>query len=244
MTETTLGHVKTTAKPAEQQMRQWALRLETQRRVEHEKAAVGTPPRFHPFLAISREVGASTDEMAPQIAGRLGWDVLNRDLLDFMAEKYKTSRGMIEFVDETTSSWLFEVFGKWLSGRIMTQSEYVAHLGRIVVMAAHHGSVVFVGRGAQFFLPRERGVAVRVVAPLERRIERVMLSRSLDENHARKYVEQTDAARREFVRRYFHRDVADEHLYDLVVNLQYVDQDEAVELITGHCRKRFALQLD
>ena len=41
-------------------------------------------------------------------------------------------------------------------------------------MAARHASSVFVGRGVQFLLPCEVGLTIRIVAPLNQRIDRVM----------------------------------------------------------------------
>jgi hypothetical protein len=59
-------------------------------------------------------------------------------------------------VDETTTSWLLDTFGKWLDRQLVTESEYLTHLGQLVLLAAQSQSAIFVGRGAHFFLPRER----------------------------------------------------------------------------------------
>jgi hypothetical protein len=37
-------------------------------------------------------------------------------------------------------------------------------------MAAQHANAVFVGRGAQYLLPAEKGLTVYIVAPLKMRI--------------------------------------------------------------------------
>jgi hypothetical protein len=52
-------------------------------------------------------------------------------------------------------------------------------------------------------------------------------------------VEQTDKMRAEFVSRYFHHDVADPHLYNLVINLEYIPREIAVDMIVNECRRRF-----
>lgn len=227
------------SKLAEQRMRQWAIELEVKQRIEHEEAVKHLPEHVHPYIAISRDTGAGAGEIAHRVGDILGWEVLDRELLGYMAEQYHLQKGMVEFVDETTTSWILDTFGKWLARQVITESEYVTHLGEIVLLAAQHHSTVFVGRGAQFFLPRDRGLAIQVVAPLSQRIERVMLRDGRSYEETQRYLGQTDRTRREFIREHFQRDVTDPHLYDLVLNLEYLDMAEAVDLIVSQCERRF-----
>ncbi len=243
MAEYSHDYGMTVGKSAEHQMRKWALELEIRERVEHEKAVEKLPEYVYPFLAISRDTGAGASEVADAVGKRLGWDVLNRELLHYMAEKYHLQPAMLEFVDEHTTSWLIDVFAKWLDGRFVSESEYVKHLGELVLLAAHHGSTVYVGRGAQFFLPRERGVAVQIIAPAKQRIERIMQRRQISREEARKYLEKTDHDRQEFVQRHFHHDANDPHLYDLVLNMHYLSIDDAAELIVNQIQRRFGKEL-
>src|SRR3954471_2215665 len=104
-------------------------------------------------------------------------------------------------------------------------------MGKILLLQAQHESTVFVGRGAQFMLPRERGLRVRVIAPIKQRIRTIMNLRACGEREAREYIETTDSEREQFVQRYFHHDVSDPHLYNLVINLGYIPREEAVDII-------------
>jgi cytidylate kinase len=157
-----------------------------------------------------------------------------------MVEHYHWSRVALDFVDERTVSWFHEVFGKWLDQQLVSQAEFVHRLGKTVVLAAQHESLVFVGRGAQFILPRNRGLAVRIVAPTKQRIECIKERRHCSRHDAEKFITETDKGRADFVQRYFHRDVADPHLYDFVINLENVSRDAAVNLIVNECKVRFA----
>jgi cytidylate kinase len=51
------------------------------------------------------------------------------------------------------------------------------------------------------------------------------------ENLAKQYIERTDKDRSAFVEQFFHRDVADVHLYDLVINMSRYSIVDATELI-------------
>jgi cytidylate kinase len=228
-------------KSAERQMRQWAIGIEVKERVEHEHAVHQLPHHVHPYIAFSRDTGAGASEVARRVGESLGWEVLNKELLDAMAQKFDLKKAMLQAVDETTTSWMLEVFGKWISSQVVTQTEYVTRLGEILLMATRHQSMVFVGRGAQFFLPRERGLAVQIVAPTARRIHHVAQREKLSQDAAKKYLKKRDRERRDFVREHFDRDVTDPHLYDLVVNLESLDLDWVVDLIVRTCQHRFEL---
>ena len=148
-------------------------------------------------------------------------------------------RVALDYVDERTASWVHETFGKWLDQQLVTQAEFVSRLGKILLLAAQHESNVFVGRGAQFILPREVGMTVRIIAPKSERVMRVMSRRQCSRQDAEKFIDETDKGRADFVRRYFHHDVADPHLYDLIINLERTSREAAVDLILGDYLMRF-----
>jgi cytidylate kinase len=224
---------------AEERMRQWTLGLELQQRREKEPATSQLGREIHPYIAISRETGAGGGLLARRISGILGWDVLHREILDDIADRYRLPRDMLDFVDERTSNWLLEVFGKWISQRVVTQSEYIVHLGQIVLMAARADSVIFVGRGANFFLPSDRGVSIYLVAPMDMRVEHVRQHLECSEAEAREYIRNTDKGRRDFVTRHFNKDVSDGHHHDLVINRSRMSIEEAAKLVVDRYRRRF-----
>jgi cytidylate kinase len=227
---------------AERQMRTWALRLQAQQNADKAGETAPVQELVHPYLAISRETGVNAREVAAAVAARCGWKLLDREILDQLAEHEHFSRIALDFVDERTVSWFHEVFGKWLDQQLVSQAEYVSRLGRLVLLAAQHESTVFVGRGAQFLLPRERGVAVRIVAPRRLRIENIKTRRQCSAEQARTFLEVTDNDRAKFVQRYFHRDVADPLLYDFTINLEFVPREVAVDMIVSECKRRLMIK--
>jgi cytidylate kinase len=166
-------------------------------------------------------------------------DVLDSEILDDMARRYRVPRDVLDFVDEKTSNWMFEVFGKWLSRRVVTQSEYIVHVGKIVLMAAQTASTVFVGRGAQFVLPADKTLKIYLVGPQEARITHVRQVRQCSETEAKRYIRETDEGRRRLIKRYFNREMGDPHLYDLVLNRAHFDLAASADLIAHEWRRRF-----
>jgi cytidylate kinase len=223
----------------ERQMRRWALTLRTLQRAESREAIARIPQDIHPYVAISRQAEAGGATIARLVAQQLGVECLDKELLVSVAERYHLPRHFIEFVDETTSDWLLDLFGRWLDQRVVTPDDYIRRLGQIVLLAARHGSAVFVGRGVQCILPRERGLAVHIVAPLEMRIERAGRVHALSADAARTYVVEKDCGRRDFVRSHFQRDIADPTLYDLVLNVEHLGPATAGDTIVAAYRGRF-----
>ncbi len=228
------------ARLAEQRVREWTINLEAQQRRFAQSSPEELPDSIHPFVAISREAGAGGAAVARRLGELLGWQVLHRELLDQMAEKFKLPRDMLGMLDEKTSNWIIEIFGKWLDPRVVTQTEYIVHLGRIVLLAAQNASTVFVGRGAQFFLPENRGLAVFLVAPMAERLRHIREVQHCSEADAKRYIRDTDKGRRDLIKSYFNHEIGDSHLYDLVINRSHITVDDAAEIIAQQCQSRFA----
>ena len=215
---------------AERQMQQW-LRMQKGQDNAVPRPSTGKLADIGPYLTISRESGAGGSRIARLVGEAVGWEVLDRELLECVAERYHTSPAMLELVDETTTNWITEIFGNWLDQSSVTQMQYVCRLGRVILMTARAGNVIYVGRGAQFILPRERGLNVRIVAPLKYRVQQIMERRHLSFDAAHDYVMKTDADRQACAREYFHHDVNDPHLFDLVVNVEKIGPERAARLI-------------
>jgi len=216
---------------AERQMRAWVLTAESGQRARRDRPAEPPSRKIGPCITISREAGANGEQIAQLVGQKLGWEVLDRNLLDRVAQRLHVSRNLLETVDETTSHWFSDAFGSWVNPRLVPHAQYVSHLGRIVLNAAKQGNVVIVGRGAPFLLPRHCYLAVRIIASRKYRIEQLRQRHHLTAREARRLMNHLDEGRREFVRHYFHRDLDDLHLYDLVVNVEQLGPDFTADLI-------------
>jgi cytidylate kinase len=206
---------------AERQMQTWVRTQElkdraliSQRRSKQQQTLT--------YVAISRESGAGGGEIARLVGEQLGWEVLDKNLLDQIAERFHESRTMLDLVDETSVNWVYDVLGTWMDRRIVPHEKFVSQLSRVVLAMTRHGSAVFVGRGAQFLLPRDKTLAVRIAASERYRLAQIMRRQALSEIQARRFLHETDQGRHEFVERFFRHDINDLHLYDLVINVEHL----------------------
>jgi cytidylate kinase len=206
---------------AEKQMRSWAQVHEMASRAIKEMSAERLPPRVIKYVTISRESGTDGTLVARLVAKTLGWSDFGRNLRDHVAHWYDESRVKLDSLDETRGNWVFDTFGSWLDRGLITHDKFVAQVSKMIHILARRGPAVFVGRGAQFLLPRAHTIAVRLVAPESYRLERVQQRQGFaTRGEARRWLHSTDAGRRDFVHRYFHHDITDPHFVDLVINVE------------------------
>lgn len=196
------------------------------------------PKLVGPYVTISREAGAGGATIAKMVGEAMGWEVLDKELLQLMAEQHHQNFSNLEAIDEKNIGWFRNVFGNWLDHHLPTQEKYAIDLGQTALMAAHLGKVIFVGRGTNFLLPRTNGLAVRVIAPEKFRIDHTMRMKNCTREQAKRFIDETERARRDFVRTYFHRDITDPHAYDLLVNVENLGFQGATDLIVYTVNKR------
>lgn len=195
---------------------------------------VGLPARqaqLGPCLFVSRETGAGGGEIAQRAADCLGWHLLDKEILDQLSSQYGTSRVILDVVDEKKVDWLADLLNGWVEGNGFSQVAYVHRLRRLFLAAAEQGKVVIVGRGARFMLPRRAGFSVRIVAPLEERIQRTASRCGLTAGEARAYIQRLDKLRDNFLQSYFHHDVRNPAVHDLVINTEQLGADNALDLL-------------
>jgi cytidylate kinase len=222
---------------AERRMREWSLGQETAQRARQSRRIDQPHAQLGQYITISREAGAGGSEIAQRAAQALGWEVLDAKLVDCVAERSQLPRWVLELVDETEPNWAYDVLGAWLDRQIIPHQKYVVCLTRVILAAARRGNVVLVGRGANLLLPRSQGLAVRIIASEEYRLRHLMQEHGFAEAEARRYMAEVDRGRRDFVMRFFHHDIADPHLFDLVIQADRFGPDGAAEAIVAAYRQ-------
>ena len=183
-------------------------------------------------VTISREYGSGGGEIAARLARRLGWQLVDHQIVEQAARQLGTHKAVVEAHDEKAGGILSRVF---LWPYPTTQDEkqaYYEMLRRVVLEAANTGHAVIVGRGGQVLLADQRDVLhVRVVAPLEQRVAYAVTREGLDADAARKRVQEKDRARIRYIQAQLHRQPDDANLYDLVINTAVLSLDSSVDQI-------------
>jgi cytidylate kinase len=167
------------------------------------------------------------------VADQLGLALFHQELINAMAENADTSARVIRTLDERGVSMLDDWVSAAISDRHLWPDEVSRMLMQVIGTIAKHGSAIIVGRGANFILPPEKRFRVRIIAPLEMRVNRVAETYGVSQKEAKRRVLRTESDRRAFVRKYFHSDIRDPANYDMVLNTGTLDVESAAAAICG-----------
>lgn len=191
------------------------------------KAAAGTEA-LPPCIAFSRKIGVGALEIADLVAGRLGYRVADRELIEQIANASNVSENAIAFFDERFPGYVNRTFKYLFGEKSFIDSDYSRHLFSAVLAIAGLEPTVFVGRGAHLILPRDRVLAVRCIASDDFRAKRIagMFRASADD--AAKRLRDIDKAQAGFFKKVFGKKAASPYEFDIVVNLDHLSDPEVV----------------
>ncbi|MBC8430549.1 MAG: cytidylate kinase-like family protein [Desulfobacterales bacterium] len=207
----------------EEQVQKWQI-LDKKEKKEAEEISVVT---------ISREPGSGGNIVAKSLSEKLDFDLFYQEVIHEMAESARVSVRLLETLDEKGVSVLEDWISSLVDKRHLWPDRYLQHLMKVIGTIGKHGRAVIVGRGANFVLPPDKRLSVRIVAPLEIRIKNVTRDFGIDKEEARRRVVRTDSDRRAFVRKYFNADIRAPLNYDLVINIGILSIEGAVDAIKG-----------
>lgn len=196
-----------------------------------------------PIITVSREFGAGGSELGALLGERTGFTVWDREIVRAIAEESGCLDSSFNYVDERPIKAIDDIIHGTLMGSERTNIHYIRALVRIIRTIATHGAAVIVGRGAHYILRDEAVLRVRVVCPLDVRVQRYAEKQDLDLKQAHAFIQDMESQRREFVRLNFHRDVDLPSDYDLIVNSGSYTPDQLMNLISVAYRNRFGLDL-
>jgi len=189
------------------------------------------PPAGITLVSVSREYGSNGAMLAERIAAELEYNLFHQEVINKMAASAKTSKRIVETLDEKGLNLLEESIAYLVNERHLWPDQYLRHLMRVIGTIGRHERSVIVGRCANFILPPEKTLRVRVIAPLPIRIHTIAKSLEISEADARKQVLKTDSDRRAFSRKYFYADLTDPFHYDLLINTGRTSIDTAVAIV-------------
>jgi cytidylate kinase len=198
-------------------------------------------------IAFSRESGARGGTIGRRVGSKLGWQVYDQELLEYMAQDTVVRQGVLENLTPVATVWVEEQLQQLLREQNISQHPSIQNLAHIVLALGAQGEAVLIGRGAGFILPRATTLHVRMIAPLEERIAYMSEWLRLTREEAARKVCDSDARRNEFINTHFHRNPDEVHQYDILLNASHLGEDVCAELIAQAARARsvqFAEPLD
>jgi cytidylate kinase len=191
-------------------------------------------------VAVSRESGARGGTIARRVGRKLGWQVFDQELLEYMAQDSGVNPGVFDNLSAPLAAWAEGRLRQLVEGDEATPHPSLVNLARVVLALAAQGNVVLIGRGAGNLLPHESTLHVRIVAPLPERVAYMAQWLRLTEEEAAARVRLRDDRRADFLSSHFHRQPGDVYQYDLILNSSLLGEEVCAELIAQAARARAA----
>jgi len=198
-------------------------------------------PREHkPYITISRESGAYGTTIAEMLVDYLSkrerrhdavWAVFDKELINKVIDENKLPEEYKQYLSEAAMPVVQDLMGEMLKAHPPHET-LARNMSEVIYEIASLGYVIIVGRGGNIITRSiPKGVHVRLVESLEKRIEHMKEYLGVSEKEAKDYVIREDRDRRDYIKRYYNRDIDDVYLYDLVINLDNVPLEDAVRAI-------------
>ncbi len=180
-------------------------------------------------ITISREFGSGGSRIAAEVARELGYHLIDKKTIGRLLAAY----GLIEFDREYDSE-----LGFWASFDSQVK-EMVSMLNRVTRALARHGNVVVLGRGAFAVLHGYIDVLnVRIQAPLESRLARVMAEMEIAERaKAEELLREGDRVRSSFVHTMYGMRWDASSAFDLVLDTSKIPAELAASWIAEALRR-------
>lgn len=183
-----------------------------------------------PIITISRGSLSGGQLLASQLASRLGFKVISREVIVESAKKYEISEDQLrEGMEEPPGLW----------ARITHQrDQYVIAMRATLSELLDDSDVVYHGHAGQLLLKGLPNVIkVRLIAPLQYRLRSATIEHGLSGEEAQRHIVELDEKRRRWARRMYDVDVTDPSLYDLVINLEHMSIETATDVVAAMAEK-------
>lgn len=187
------------------------------------------------IITIQRGTKSGGEALAKCLGDALGYPVLGREVLqDAAAQLGVPAEDIGEKMEERPGR-----FGR----KPLITKLYVAAVTASLAEHAKGGNLIYHGLAGGFLLRDLPGVLrIRLIAPLEFRVQALMDSFGMDDESAEAYIQEVDEARAGWVKNVYGQDNRDATRYDMILNLGSFSVAEACEVVmTAVSRPEFEM---
>ncbi|MCL5022917.1 MAG: cytidylate kinase-like family protein [Nitrospirae bacterium] len=177
-------------------------------------------------IAVGRELGSDGAEIARRLAQKLNYYFVNTEqILEDMEKEagHEWANWVKEYDEHCPTLW--ERFDRSFMG-------FVALIEESIFDHARNDNVVILGRGGYWILREIPFVLrVRIVAPFDVRVERIMAREQVDKDMAVRMIRDSDKERSCYIKVVYNQDWSDPEAYDAVFDTDRLTSDEVIKMV-------------
>lgn len=175
-------------------------------------------------VTISRQLGSLGTTLGHKIASRLGYRLVHRELINKAALQAGSPDMALATIDE------LGLLG--IEPKESEQQAYLNAVQEVINNYSQKGEVIIVGRAGQALLSNHPDTFhLRVIAPLEIRIQRIVAAHGISAQAARAQILDSDRYRKNYLRDFYDIEWNDPALYHLVINTGNIELPEAAKVV-------------
>ena len=197
------------------------------------------------IINVGRQIGSGGGQIARLLADKFGCKLYDKELLNLAAKESGFSEKFFEQNDENRGFFksLFHMHAPLVGDSNMYSNNF-SQEGLFLIQseairkAAAEGSCVFVGRTADYILRDcPNAVSIFITANVDERIKRVSQRMNIDEETARKFIEDKENQRSTYYNYYTGKRWGHSSSYDLCINSSILGVEATADFIADFVRK-------
>jgi cytidylate kinase len=197
-------------------------------------------------ITINRELGSGGRTVGRKLSQLLGVKYYDKAIIQGLKEKFQLTAEEIERLKaQQGHSWWSNIQEQYLSLLKADRKEKPTTAAmfeterHILESVAREESCVVAGRsGFLIFREWKNCINVFIQASMEYRIERVMKRQGMTYAAALDTIEMVDEGREAYIRKYSDRTRYDTRNYDLVITMDGLSEDDAVDIILDYVNRK------
>ena len=192
-----------------------------------------------PVITISREVGCGGLSISRKLAEELNktvlckrWEVVSKEILKESANELKVVPEKVMRLFRAEGHFTFDEILAAFTDKYYKSNRVILKTVREVIRnMAIDGCCIILGRGGHIIASDlTNALHIRMIAPLEWRINKIAERKGISESEAAKYIRVTEEER-DLYRKYFIKDKHAVEDIDLVIDVSRFSADSVVKLI-------------
>ncbi len=194
-------------------------------------------------ICFSRQIGVGALEIADILAEVIHYRVVDREILEHMAQDTNLAQKVIEFYDERYPGKMSELFSMLISEKTFIKSDYARQLVKTITALATAEPTIFVGRGTHLILPSNIILSIRLVGSNEYRIDRLASMMDIGKSEAETQLNTIDIEQRKFFKAVYNKKATSLDEFDMVINMDRIKGPfQAAQIVACAFEQKFGLK--
>lgn len=198
-------------------------------------------------ITIGRQIGSGGRRIGEKLAGELGFDFYDKELLQIASKETGIGKEFFEKADEqegySVYPGLFGLFSASIddiySNYYLSNETLFQMQSDVIRKLAEKNSCVFVGRCADYVLKDYPGcLNVFICADRHDRIKRIAAIQQITEKKAADFIDKMDKKRSAYYNYFSNKTWGAADSYHLCINSSILGIDQTVDVIRDFCNRR------